>query len=167
MKYAGNRFKRSIVKFVLSLLGKAIQEVSKVDEEVKMEMRALPEGFVAMMKVLPSGPSMAVKKEGDRFHYLGSDYPEDKADLVVMFKNLESAFMVLTAQMSTHRAYAEHRISVKGDLVKAMIFTRCLNIVQAYLFPKFVAGIVLKRVPPMGGRQMKRLKVMLNLPFGK
>ncbi len=167
-KYGTNRVKCRVVKFVMGLLGKALQEVSKIDEEVKEEIKALPEGFVGAMFVLPDGPSMAFKKEGDRLRYLGTDYPVDEADLVIMFKNLESAYMVMTAQLSTHKAYAQHRISVKGDLVNAMIITRCLNIVQAYLFPGPLGKLVLKRPLPMPlERQLNRLKLFAMLPLGK
>ncbi len=165
-RYKSNKIKYSTVKLVLGVLGKALEKVSKVDEEVKMELSALPENFTAVMTVLPNGPSMKVEREGDHFKYLGTSEKREEAELVVMFKNLESAFMILTGQMSTHKAYAQHRVSVKGDLVKAMIFTRCLNIVQAYLFPGFVAKMVLKRRPPMpADRQLKRMKVLLTLPF--
>ncbi len=167
-KYSSNRMKYRVVKFVLSLLGKALQEVSKIDEEVQMELRALPDGFVGAMLVLPDGPSVAFRKDNGRLYYLGTDYPAENADLIVMFKNLESAFMVMTAQLSTHKAYAQHRISVRGDLVQAMIVTRCLNIVQAYLFPGPLSGLVLKRKLPMPlQRQINRFKLFAKLPLGK
>ncbi len=166
MNYGSNKFKRSTVKFVMGLLGKALEKVSTVDEEVRNEAGALPDGFIAVMTILPNGPSMRAKKEGDHFKYLGTSNLREDGDLVVMFKNLESAFMILTGQLSTHRAYAQHRVSVKGDIVKAMIFTRCLNVVQAYLFPGPLANLVLKRKLPMPlNRQLKRLQVFLTLPF--
>jgi hypothetical protein len=70
--------------------------------------------------------------------------------------------------MGTPQGYAEHRMSVKGDLAKAMSLIRCLNLVEFYLFPGFIARRILKRLPAMNLRRFGlRLHVyFLGIPFG-
>lgn len=98
--------------------------------------------------------------------YRGSGLEE--ADLVVNFKNLECAFLVCTGQLGPAQGYAEHRMSIKGDLSQAMAYIRCLNILEAYLFPKIISRRIMKRVPPMGLRkQAVRLVIhLMGIPLG-
>ena len=146
MKYPENIIKEITVKVVMAVLGKAIQEASKVDEDVKKEISFYDDGFTVMMRVLPEGPKMAIRKNGDRFYYLGSNISPDEADLVINFKNLQSAFLVFTAQMGTVEGFVQHRLNIKGDLANAMVFTRCVNIVQRYLFPAVINKLILKEL---------------------
>ena len=89
---------------------------------------------------------------------------------MINFKNLEAAFLMMTAQLGTARAYAEHRMSVRGDLTIALSNIRCLNVVERYLFPTFIAKNVVKRLPdiPAGKRYARRLWVYtMGVVFGK
>jgi len=74
----------------------------------------------------------------------------EEADLVINYKNIECAFMVLTPQKGIPQAFAEHRMSVVGYLGDAMIFTRCINIVLCYLYPRFINKRLLRPCPLFG-----------------
>ena len=168
MKYMENKIKEITVKTVIVILGKALQEASKVDPDIKEELKAFPDGFTIAMRVLPIGPKMGLKKEGDRLYYLGSNVDPDQAQLVVNFKNLQAAFLVFTAQMGTVEGFVQHRLNVKGDLSNAMIFTRCVNIVQRYLFPAVINKMILKKLPPMPlKKHLLRFVIYGSLPLGK
>ncbi|MGE5404000.1 MAG: hypothetical protein ACM3PP_03585 [Candidatus Saccharibacteria bacterium] len=167
IKPPGKPIKRFMLLVLLFCLGRGFQRVAKWDPDVKKEVEAWKEGFSIMFEVNPNGPYMSLRKQNGKIKYLGL-YKTD-AQLIINFKNIDSAFLVFTAQMGTPRAYAEHRVSVKGDLQEAMRLIRCLNYVQFYLFPAIIAKNVMKRLPPipfgrlMGGRT---LTYLFGVPLG-
>jgi len=160
-------FQEAAVKTALWVLGRALQSASKTDPDIRKEISVWPEGFSVVMNVLPSGPEMVVWKHAGALQYRGSRLSD--ADLILSFKNLSSGFLVLTPQKGPAQAFAERRMIVKGDLGDAMIFTRCLNQMLAYLYPAWVCGYLLKRVPPMPfSKQLIRIKIFtLGILFGR
>jgi hypothetical protein len=159
-------FKALVAKIVFMVLGRAFQSGAKHDPDIKKEVSAWPEGFIIVMNVLPFGPRMAMKKINGRLKYRGSKYND--GDLVVNFKNLECAFLVLTPQMGSAQAFAERRMTVKGDIAYAMAFTRCLNTLLTLLYPRFICKRLLKRVPPMSPKKwfVKAVVNVFGVPFG-
>ena len=156
LKPPPQKIKHMVAALSLFSLGRSFQAAAALDPDLKNEIEAWPEGFTVVMKVMPAGPAMVVSKSRGKLIYRGGR-PQN-GDLTVMFKNLESALRVLTAVMGTHIAFAQHRITVQGDLALAMSLTRCLNIVQAYLFPRFICRRIMKRVPgiPLARRLKNR-----------
>lgn len=165
-----SRFKKFVVKVVFFVLGKGLQSASKHDRTLQAEVAAWPEDTLILFKVAPHEPRMAFGKTGhDRLEYKGTKITDEEADLMIAFKNLESAFLMLTAQIGTPQAYTEHRIAVRGDLVLGLSVIRCLNIVERYLFPTFLAKRVLRRLPaiPFFKRNGLRLWIYIfGIAFG-
>ena len=159
-------FKTLVVKTIFIILGRAFQSGSGHDPEIRKEIAVWPENFTVMMNVLPECPRMILEKNHGKFKYRESNFIE--SDLVINFKNIECAFMVLTPQIGPAQAFAQRRMTVSGNLADAMIFTRCLNIIIAYLYPKFVCKRLLKRVPAMTARkQLTRVIIYTaGIPFG-
>jgi len=159
-------FKALVARIVFMVLGRAFQSGAKHDPDMKKEVSALPEGFIVVMNILPFGPRMSMKKINGRLKYHGSKF--DDGDLVINFKNLECAFLVLTPQIGAAQAFAERRMTVKGDLAYAMAFTRCLNTLLTLLYPKFISKRLLKRVPPMTMKKwmVKAIVNVFGVPFG-
>jgi hypothetical protein len=89
---------------------------------------------------------MTVSKVNSKLRCVPSINSSD-AHLVVSFKNMESAFLMFTARISTAQGYCEHRLAVTGDIPLAMSAIRCLNVIETYLFPKIIAQNVVKRIP--------------------
>lgn len=161
------RIKKIMCSVLLFCLGRGFQAVSGFDPDVKKEIEAWDEGFRILFEVAPGGPCLLLCKEEDRIHYDGLRKAD--ADLVIHFKNVEAAFMVLTTQSGTPRAFAEHRISVRGNLPEAMRLIRCLNYVQYYLFPAFIARRIIKRLPPIpAGRLLsgRAYVYLFGVPLG-
>jgi hypothetical protein len=182
-------FKEIAVNALFLFLGTAMEAAAVRDPDIKKEVDAWENGFTLMMNVLPHGPYMTFEKLDDRLFYRGikikdrgNDIRERIArggavkprgaklrdvDVIVNFKNIECAFLALTPQLSTPQAYAERRLLVKGDLVKVMSFSRCLNILLAHLYPKFIYASLVKRPPRMGlKKQMQRLLIMMDISLG-
>ncbi len=159
-------FKFLVAEIVFFVLGRAFQSGSRHDPDMRRETAVWPEGFAVVLKVLPAGPRMVLEKSDGILRHRGSGFVD--GNLSIEFKNIECAFLVLTPQIGAARAFAERRTSVRGDLADALIFTRCLNIMLAYLYPKFVCKRLLKRVPNMTlKKQFARAKIYLaGIPFG-
>ncbi len=154
-----------IIRLMLPIVGRALQTAAKRDPDIKNEVDSWEEGFSLMMNVMPLGPYITIEKSGGRLKYRGKKLRT--CDVTVNFKNVECAFMVLTPQLGIHKAYAERRVLVSGDLTKVMSFARALNVLLAHLYPRFVSKRLLKRVPPMGlKKQFIRLLIMLGMPLG-
>lgn len=158
--------KALVVKIIFIVLGRAFQSGSRHDLEIQIEISVWPENFVIIMNVFPEGPRMVLEKIHDKLLYQGNKFI--RSDLAINFKNIECAFMVMTPQIGPAQAFAEKRMTVAGDLADAMIFTRCLNIMIAYLYPEFICKRLLKRVPAMTVRkQLNRVIIyMAGIPLG-
>lgn len=155
-----------VVKIVLFVLGRGFQCLAARDAAIKKEVAGWEESFSIMFRILPRGPYMTLQKINGRMRYTGMQ--ECNADLIINFKNLESAFMVFTAQLGTAQGYAQHRLSVEGDISRAMSLIRCLNIVEFYLFPALIARRILKRMPSMSLKKfgLRIYVYLLGIPFG-
>ncbi|MBU2489870.1 MAG: hypothetical protein KKA60_10820 [Proteobacteria bacterium] len=159
-------FRTGVVKAAFFALGRALEAAAILDRDVKSEVDGWKDPFSVMMYVMPKGPAMALEKKNGVLRYIGSD-PID-ADLTISFKNMESAFLVCSGQIGTPESYAEHRANLKGDTTGAMSLIRCMNQVQAYLFPYVMAKRVLKRVPAMTPRKWLNRMIIytVGVPVG-
>ncbi len=87
-------------------------------------------------------------------------------DLKVIIKDLTSAFKMVLARLGIAQAYARRRIAIEGNTVHAMVLTRILDRVEAYLFPVFLTKKMLKQVPKFGFKQyLINALIYLSLPF--
>lgn len=156
------RSKRAIVSTSLVASGVAFELVSKHSPELKAEIADWEDGRVFSLGVLPDGPSISLKKEGDRIRYLGKGYKDPK--LKLLFKNIDSAHLMMTGKISSPAAFAQHRTILHGNLVEAMQISRAMAIVQSYLLPGSVLKESMKRVPKMTAAQrMLKARIMATL----
>lgn len=154
--------KSFVAKVVLWFLGRGIEAAAKLDTSVKNEVSTWDDTTSIMMKIQDYGPFMALKKNNGKLSFVGTK-EIDNPNLTIYFKNIESAMLVLTAQLGVAQAFAEHRISAKGDIAFAMSFVRVVYIVEAYLFPTFMAKKVLKRIPE---KHTSRAEMYIGTIFG-
>jgi hypothetical protein len=163
-------FKRMVNKTVLAVLGRSLQSLSRSDPLIQEDISHWPEGFTLMMLVRPDGGSLAVTHLPDgTLKYLGSHWDETRADVVIYIKNIDSAFAMFTGQLGADVAYAQHCMCAKGDLSYTVSVVRVLDVVEAYLFPAFLARRLMKQLPPIptGRKHLLRLKTyFLGVPFG-
>lgn len=132
---------------VLSVLGPAFEEVGKRVPEFKKEIETWEDGRRFAIGVLPNGPNITLEKRGDMVRYLGKGLL--RPDISLLFKNLDSALLVLLPIMGTHQAMAEGRVLVYGDLGQTMEANRAVTVVLKYLLPGILHGFVMKRAPKM------------------
>ncbi len=147
-----SRSKYELMDMTLTVIGVAFEEVSKRAPDLKREISVWNDGRRCSLGVLPTGPYITLEKREDRIHYLG----KRKIDphMTFLFKNLDSAVLVLTAQMSSHQALAESRILLDGQVSYGMELNRALAIVETYLFPQFILNKIFKRPPTLNAYQL-------------
>ncbi len=139
--------RRLYVQAMFQVMGRALQAVSEVDDTVKKEALALPNGFLFEMMVMPNGPRMVVEHTGlGRFHYHGDEAPRP-VDLSIRFKHIAHAFLVLSFQEKTAVAFANDRMLVDGDISYAVRMTRVLNRLESFILPKLIAQRAVKEYP--------------------
>lgn len=153
-----SKSKYELVDAVLTVLGVAFEEVSKWAPDLKKEIKAWNDGLRCALGVLPKGPYVTVEKRNNRILFLGKKRLDPH--MTFLFKNLDSAVLVLTAQMSAHQALAETRILLDGQVDYGMAFNRALAIVETYLFPRFILNRILKRPPRLNPYQIAAKSVI-------
>ena len=136
--------KRFISKIVLFFLFKGFVVTYKYDENVRKEIDSLPNGFTAMIDAGEKNVKLIIQKKDNKIIKLKQ---AKNADIEIVFKSLDSAFLMFTGRLGVSRAYAEHRFTLKGEIAKAMCLVRCIDIVEAYLFPRFITKNILKYQP--------------------
>lgn len=162
LKPRKKRFKIFISSIVLWFLGRGFQSVVSFDKGAKEEAKSIPDGTTLVLKINSIGPSLTLKKQKDKFIFVGL-IENEKPDLAIYFKNIEAAFLVLTGQIGISQAYAEHRFSLHGDIITTMPIVRILCLVEAYLFPKFISKKLLKEMPK---RETGKSKIYLATILG-
>lgn len=137
-------FKTITCKLVLRVLYRALKVLVVKESRIRREFSSFKEGFTMRITLSEGGPSVfMMKKNGNLvFFTKGED-----SDLELKFKSVDSAFLVFTGMMGISRAYAEHRIVVKGDIADTMTLVRMIDIAEAYLFPHIMTRRILRSVP--------------------
>ena len=161
------RLKEMTVRVLFFVLGRSLKSLAGIDHATRTEVAEWEEGFTVMLRVLPNGPKMGLRRGNGALRYLGRRV--ETADLIITFKNIESAFMTLTPQISIFRSFAEHRCMVEGDLSRAMSLVRCINHALIHLYPRAISTRLVKRLPP-GSPRIHKTRLYLycvGIPLGK
>jgi len=145
----------------LWFLGRAFAAAASLDPRVAGEVTGWAEGLTVLLEVEPYGPYLALGKRDGSLHLLRRR--PDPADLAIYFKNPAGAWRVLSGQIGIAPAYAEHRFCLAGDIAMGMSLVRCLNLVEAYLFPPVLSNRILKRPPQL---RRSRLRIYTAAIFG-
>ena len=152
-------------KATLLVLGTAFELVSKHSPELREEIAGWRPGLTFSMGIMPNGPYMTVKREGDLVKYLG--WGLQNPDITILFKNFDAAMLAFTAQIGNHTAVAQKRFIVQGNVGETVKIARALNMVQSYLFPSILFEKLFKRPPEFTTAQLwAKAKVMAGLTPG-
>ncbi len=145
--------------------GRAIQAAARIDENIKKDFAQLPNGLTLALTVNPSGPSMILGKNSEgKVKYLGSNLDKQKIDFKMVLLNIEAAIQTFTLQENTVTALMRCRMYVDGEAGYAQPFTRVMDAVEAYLLPKFIAKLAVKRYPSLP--VVKKIIGNLKITFG-
>lgn len=122
-----------IIWIVMQFLYRGLKVLYKDDYRIKDELDGWNENKIIQLKVF-SGPSITIAYDYQK----GLRKTFEKPDIVITFKSIHNAFLVFTGMTSVKQAYLEHRFSLKGDIYDCMRFVRCIDLVETYLFPRFM-----------------------------
>ena len=133
------------MKIILHFLYKGIKVLSEVDSQIKKDIKFLPSYYkikletdlnnpLALCLMIIDGKVQRIKKKNN----------DNNFDLIIKFKHNDLAFKVLMGKKSIANAYSEHSFQLFGNICEAMVFTRILERVEGYLFPKFINKKILK-----------------------
>ena len=153
--------KENISKIILFFLYKGFKILYKYDENLKYEIDNLKEDFSIRLQLKNNGYSLILVKTNDgikKVKFISNP------DLVICFKSVDSAFNVLIGRIGISNAYSRHSFTLKGDISIAMSVVRCINIIEAYLFPKFMTKRILKKVPK---KNMNIIKTYFHILINK
>lgn len=168
LSFPKKRLKSFIVSLVFFILGRVLVSTSNFDKMIKEELITWPENFILLYKVYPEGPELALQVVNGRFKKI-KNLKINKGDLTLYIKGINTAFRLTTCQLNTVQGFSEKRAFARGDIPTALSLIRCLNIVQRYLYPSFLAKRMIKRLPriPWYQRYYGRLRILLiGIPFG-
>lgn len=136
--------KKLVSKIVLFFLFKGFKVTYKYDENVRKELDSLQDGFIAVIDTGEENIKLIIQKKDNKIIRLKQ---VEYADIEIVFKSIDVAFRMFTGRLGVSRAYAEHRFTLKGEIAQAMCLVRCIDIVEAYLFPKIITKNILKYQP--------------------
>jgi hypothetical protein len=158
------RVKKVVARTSLLALGVAFEMVAKHSVELQSELADWEDGRIFSLGVLPAGPTVSLRKEGDRIRYLGRG--QHDAEIKILFKNVDSALLMMTCRMGSHTAFAQHRSVVHGDIGKAVQVSRAMSIVQLFVAPGFVLKRICKRPPKLSPAQLLlKVRILATLPI--
>ncbi len=150
-----------VVGVVMRVVHAALCELQAVkDTRVLHELAHLHEGQAYSIVVGKNGPSLHVLWKGGRLHRLAEPEP---AACSLRIKSLSLAFLLFTGQMGLSQAYAWHAFTVQGDLSDVMPLARLVNLVEAYLFPRFITKHLMTDIPNL---QVNPLRVYGRIACG-
>ena len=73
----------------------------------------------------------------------------DKPVCALRLKSTGISFRMFTGQMGLAQAYAQHAFSMQGEIADVMKLARLVNLVEGYLFPKFITKHILTDIPTL------------------
>ena len=161
-------FQTLYVNIMIWLIGRLLEAASRVDKVIRGELEGIPVDFSFSMGVLPAGPDFIVRKQADGTFYCKRRRDTFSADLVVSFKHVKHAFLILSFQESTAQSFANDRVLLDGEIPLAMIMVRCLDRMEVLVLPKFIARRAVKRYPSISlpEKLLLAIRIYLQLLIG-
>lgn len=134
------------VRLMMDTIARGLVSSSHIDLEIRQELKGFPKGFIFAMQVYPNQAQFYLQID-EHYQLKRINNPNQKPDLMILFKHIQHAFSVFTFQESTARAFANDRMIADGDLSYAIRFVRCLNRMEALILPKMIAQLAIKNYP--------------------
>ncbi|MDO4223092.1 MAG: hypothetical protein Q4D05_03565 [Acinetobacter sp.] len=155
------------VKALLDIVGRSLVSASQVDAKIQKEIAKFPVGYCFSMNVFSSDLAFyAQVTEQQQLRLLSArEAQQQGVDLEIQFKHLNHAFLVLSFQESTAKAFANDRMIVNGDLAYAVKLVRCLNQLESIILPKVLATLAVKEYP--NSLQVKEKLLLAGRIYGQ
>lgn len=152
-------FQQLVCGIVLQVLFRAVRVLSRCDSRIRQELLDLPQGLTVKLSVSPAVDSRSLSLAVADGTVRRADKTA-KPDIHIVFKNEAMAFRVFTGRMGIAGAYAAHAFTLRGNINQTMGVVRIVDMVEGYLFPRFMTRRILKEVPK---KELTTLAVYLRL----
>lgn len=134
------------VAVVLRVVHAALVELYALDSRVRAEFDRMPEGMSYALQTGYDAPLLFVQWRGGNLLRLdGLERPV----CALRLKSIGISFRMFTGQMGLAQAYAQHAFSMQGEIADVMKLARLVNLVEGYLFPKFITKHILTDIPTL------------------
>ena len=147
---------------MMRIVGRGLAIASRVDSDTAYELQHLPAEMTIAMRVYPNGPCCLLQHTGTDLSYLGVRDSCD-ADMEIIFKHLQHAWLLYTFQEDTQTAFARNRIVMDGEVHHATVFNRCLSRLKILILPRQLAERAVKRYPVIALRDKLSLAAAIYL----
>ena len=134
------------VGIVLRVVHAALVELYGLDSRVRAEFDRMPEGMSYSLQTGHAAPELYVQWTGGRLLNLKKI---EKPTCALRLKSTGISFRMFTGQMGLAQAYAQHAFSMQGEIADVMRLARLVNLVEGYLFPKFITKHILTDIPAL------------------
>ena len=134
------------VGIVLRVVHAALVELYGLDSRVRAEFDRMPEGMSYALQTGHAAPELYVQWTGGRLLNLKKI---EKPTCALRLKSTGISFRMFTGQMGLAQAYAQHAFSMQGEIADVMRLARLVNLVEGYLFPKFITKHILTDIPAL------------------
>ena len=134
------------VGIVLRVVHAALVELYALDTRVRAEFDRMPEGMSYALQTGHAAPELYVQWTGGRLLNLKKI---EKPTCALRLKSTGISFRMFTGQMGLAQAYAQHAFSMQGEIADVMRLARLVNLVEGYLFPKFITKHILTDIPAL------------------
>lgn len=134
------------VGIVLRVVHAALVEMYGLDTRVRAEFDRMPEGMSYALQTGHAAPELYVQWTGGRLLNLKKI---EKPTCALRLKSTGISFRMFTGQMGLAQAYAQHAFSMQGEIADVMRLARLVNLVEGYLFPKFITKHILTDIPAL------------------
>lgn len=131
-------------KVILFFLYRGMKVLYKHDTRIQKEISDWPIGRTIVLAASEKGPKLCIRRVSWGIVRVREI---KEPDIQIAFKSIEGAFLVFSGQIGTSQAYSQHRFKVKGDIAEVMSVVRCIDLTEAYLFPKFMSKRILRKIP--------------------
>ncbi len=134
------------VGIVLRVVHAALVELYGLDTRVRAEFDRMPEGMSYALQTGHAAPELYVQWTGGKLLNLKKI---EKPTCALRLKSTGISFRMFTGQMGLAQAYAQHAFSMQGEIADVMRLARLVNLVEGYLFPKFITKHILTDIPAL------------------
>ena len=134
------------VGIVLRVVHAALVELYKLDSRVKSEFNRMPEGLSYALHTGYNAPQLFVQWKDGKLNRLAQ---LDRPVCALRLKSTGIAFRMFTGQMGLAQACAQHAFSMQGEIADVMRLARLVNLVEGYLFPRFITKHILTDIPSL------------------
>ncbi len=141
------------VSIVMRVVHAALCELQAIrDTRVLHELAQLNEGKAYSIYAVKGGPSLHVQWKDGRLCRLSESAP---GACVLSIRTLPLAFRLFTGQVGLSQIYAWHAFTVQGELADVMPLARLINLVEAYLFPRFITKHLMTDIPDLQANPLR------------